>query len=208
MIAADTPALLRSFIWTRGRAGGCVGVKRVIVILVGTYLVAIAGLAATTGEGLISPVANYRLSILWLSEATLANRMDALFASSRLFEADIYEGMHLLSVATIWSLGVIGLARPWLAPSEPIASIRSSAVVFGSIGLLFVLAHVTRPILDQASQIPSVTNTLSAMPAYWIFGLAVSAAILGAHLCMVAHDLSLAARQRFERWRGAAARPV
>lgn len=170
--------------------------KRLIVTFCGIYLAAIAMASLTTGWGLAEPVPAYRLSILWMSPETLAARLDALIAAGRIFEAEIYAGAHAVSWAIMLTLVMVGTIRPFLGPSEPIANLRSSAVVLGGLAGLVLLAHWSRPLLDEASRIPSASTTFSSMPGYWLFGMAVSAAITGAHLSMLAHDATLWVRAR------------
>ncbi|MFX6218374.1 hypothetical protein ABTF55_21480, partial [Acinetobacter baumannii] len=73
------------------------------------------------------------------------------------------------------------------------------AVVLGGLTGLLLLAHVSRPILDMASQMPSASTTLSSMPAYWLLGMALSVAVTGSHLSLIAHDIVL---WGLNRWRG------
>jgi len=86
--------------------------------------------------------------------------------------------------------------RAVVGPSVPLANIRSSAVVLGGLAGLVLLAAVAQPLLDEASRIPSASTTFSSMPAYWLFGMALSAAIVAAHLSLLAHDIALLARRR------------
>ncbi|MBN8944264.1 MAG: hypothetical protein J0H01_32455 [Rhizobiales bacterium] len=179
--------------------------KRLIVTFCGIYLAAVALAAAATGHGLIEPVPGYRLSILWMARETLEARLDALAGAGRPFEAMVYAGAHVASWAMLCSLVVIGLVRPLVGPSRRLANIRSSAVVLGGLTGLMLLAHVTRPILDMASQIPSTSTALSSMPAYWLIGMALSVAVTGSHLSLVAHDIVL---WGVARWRGPQPSPV
>ncbi|QCK88290.1 hypothetical protein E8L99_22270 [Phreatobacter aquaticus] len=171
--------------------------RRLIVTFCAIYLAAVALASATTGWGLIEAVPGYRLSILWMSPETLAARLDAFVGAGRIFEAEVYAGAHAVSWAIMLTLVLVGTIRPFLGPSEPIANMRSSAVVLGGLAGLVLLAHWSRPLLDEASRIPSASTTLSSMPAYWLVGMAVSAAITGAHLSMLAHDAVLWARARY-----------
>lgn len=176
--------------------------KRLIVTFCGIYLAAVALAAATTGHGLIEAVPGYRLSILWMARETLEARLDALAHAGRPFEAMVYAGAHVASWAVLCTLVVIGLIRPLVGPSRPLANIRSSAVVLGGLAGLLLLAHVARPILDMASQMPSTSTTLSSMPAYWLLGMALSVVVTGSHLSLIAHDIVL---WGVARWRGSQA---
>ncbi|QCI63428.1 hypothetical protein [Phreatobacter stygius] len=179
--------------------------KRLIVTFCGIYLVAVALAAATTGHGLIEPVPGYRLAILWMAPETLEARLDALIGARRSFEAMVYAGTHALSWAVIGTLVLIGLIRPLLGPSRPLANTRASAVVLGGLAGLLLLAHVAQPILDEASRIPSASTMLSSLPAYWLAGMALSAAITGSHLSLIVHDIVLWC---LARWRGAETMPA
>lgn len=167
-----------------------------VMTFCGIYLAAAALAAATTGHGLIEPVPGYRLSIFWMSPETLEARIDALVGAGRIFEAQVYAGTHAVSWAIILTLSLVGLVRPFLGPAVPLANIRSTAVVLGGLAGLVLLAAWTRPLLDEASRIPSMSTTLSSMPAYWLFGMALSAAIVSAHLSLLMHDIALWAKRR------------
>ncbi|MBL8567891.1 MAG: hypothetical protein JNK84_02290 [Phreatobacter sp.] len=170
--------------------------RRLVMTFCGIYLAAAALAAATTGHGLIEPVPGYRLSIFWMSPDTLEARIDALVAAGRIFEAQVYAGTHAVSWAVILTLVLVGALRAFIGPSVPLANIRSSAVVLGGLAGLVLLAAVAQPLLDEASRIPSASTTFSSMPAYWLFGMALSAAIVAAHLSLLAHDIALLARRR------------
>ena len=171
-------------------------VKRLVVILCALYLAAVVGAAMLTGHGLIEPVPRYRLAILWMAPETLAARLDALAAAGRGFEARIYGFVHGLSWLLVAVLVLVGLVRPFFGPSRPLAPVRSSAIVLGGLAGLVLLNHWARPILDLAGQVPSASATFSAMPAYWLLGMALSAAVTGGHLALVAHDVVLWCRGR------------
>ena len=171
--------------------------RRLVITFCGIYLAA-AGLAAlTTGWGLIEPVPHYRLAIFWMSPDTLAARVDVLLAADRVFEAQVYAGMHAVSWAVVLTLVLVGALRPLLGPSVPLANIRSTAIVMAGVAGLVVLSVLAQPLLDQASRIPTPTNALSSMPGYWLFGMALSAAITAGHLSLFAHDVMLAAKRRW-----------
>jgi hypothetical protein len=171
--------------------------RRLVMTFCGIYLAAFALAAATTGHGLIDPVPNYRLSIFWMTPETLEARIDALLAVGRIFEAQVYAGAHAVSWAVILTLAFVGALRALLAPSAPLANIRSTAIVLGGLAGLLLLAALTRPIMDEASRIPSMSTTLSSMPAYWLFGMGLSAAIVAAHLSLLMHDIALWAKRRW-----------
>lgn len=171
--------------------------RAIAITFCGIYLAAAALAAATTGHGLVDPVPGYRLSLLWMSPETLAARVDALGAAGRIFEAQIYAGLHAVSWAVVLALSLMGVVRPLIAPSVPLANIRSAAIVLGGLAGLILLSAVARPLLDQASRIPSASTTLSSMPGYWLFGMTLSAAVVATHLSLVFHDLTLAARRRW-----------
>lgn len=175
--------------------------RRLVTTFCGIYLAAVALAAATTGHGLVEPVPGYRLSIFWMAPDTLQARIDALVASGRVFEAEVYAGTHAVSWAVILALVAVGALRPFLGPSVPLANTRSAAIVLGGLAGLVLLAAWTRPLLDEAGRIPSPSTTLSAMPGYWLFGMGLSAAVVAAHLSLIAHDAALWARRR---WLGAA----
>ena len=174
--------------------------RRLVITFCGIYLAAAALAAATTGWALIEPVPGYRLSLFWMSPDTLEARIDSLVAAHRIFEAQVYAGLHAVSWATVLSLTLVGALRALVGPSEPLANIRSTAIVMGCLAGLIVLSWLAQPILDQASRIPSPTTALSSMPGYWIFGMALSAAITAGHLSLFVHDMVLAAKKR---WIGA-----
>ncbi|CEJ14157.1 hypothetical protein BN1110_04485 [bacterium YEK0313] len=165
--------------------------KRLVVILCALYLATVVGAAMLTGHGLIEPVPRYRLAILWMAPETLAVRLDALAAAGRDFEARVYGFAHDLSWLLVAVLVLVGLGRPFFGPSRPLAPVRSSAIVLGGLAGLVLLNHWARPILDLAGQVPSASTTFSAMPAYWLLGMALSAAVTGGHLALVAHDVVL-----------------
>lgn len=165
--------------------------KRLVIVLCLFYFAAVAAAAALTGHGLIDPVPHYRLAILWIDPATLAARFDALVAANRIFEAHIYGFVHGLSCLLVALLVLIGLGWPLLGPGRRLAPVRSSIIVLGGLAGLALLNHLARPILDMASQVPSASATFSALPAYWLAGMALSAAVTGGHLALVAHDLVL-----------------
>jgi hypothetical protein len=171
--------------------------RRLVITFCGIYLAAAALAAALTGWGLIEAVPGYRLSVFWMSAATLDARLDALIAAHRIFEAEVYAGLHAVSWATILALTLVGALRALIGPSEPLANIRSTAIVMGGIAGLVVLSWVAQPILDQASRIPSPSTTLSSLPGYWILGMALSTAITAGHLSLLAHDMVLAAKRRW-----------
>ena len=171
--------------------------RRLVITFCGIYLAAAALAAATTGYGLIEPAPAYRLSIFWMSPDTLIARIDALVAAGRIFEAQVYAGTHAVSWAVILTLLIVGFVRPLLGPSVPLANIRSTAIVLGGIAGLVLLSVWAQPLLDAASRIPSASNTLSSMPAYWLFGMTVSAAVTAAHLSLLAHDIALWAKRRW-----------
>lgn len=170
--------------------------KRLVVTFCAIYVAAIALAAATTGWALVDPVPGYRLAVFWMSGATLDMRVDALVDAGRIFEAQLYAGCHAVSWAVILTLAAVGAVRPFVGPSRPLANVRTSAIIFGGLAFLTLLAIWTQPILDQASRIPSPTNALSSMPGYWILGMAVSAAITAGHLSLITHDLALIVRKR------------
>jgi hypothetical protein len=171
--------------------------RRLVMTFCGIYLAAIALAAATTGYGLIEPVPGYRLSIFWMSPETLEARIDALVAAGRVFEAQVYAGSHAVSWAVILTLVLVGALRAFLGPSMPLANMRSTAVVLGGLAGLVLLAAWTRPLLDEASRIPSASTTFSSLPAYWLFGMALSAAIVAGHLSLLMHDIALWAKRRW-----------
>lgn len=165
--------------------------KTVVYALVAVYLAVIAATAVVHGAHLVEPVEGYRLSIFWMNTETLQNRLDALVRAGRVPEAMTYAGANAASWALMALLAVFGAARPFLGPSAPVAHIRSSAVVLGGLASLVLLAAWSRPLLDAASEIPSASNALSSMPAYWLFGMAASAAIIASHISFLAHDAAL-----------------
>lgn len=165
--------------------------KRLVVILCAVYLAIVTAAATLAGHGLIEPVPHYRLAILWMAPETLASRLDALAAAGRVFEARLYGFAHGLSWLLVLGLAALGLGRPFFGPSRPLAPVRSSAIVLGGLAGLVLLNHVARPILDLAGQVPSSSMTLSAMPGYWLLGMALSAAVTGGHLALIAHDIAL-----------------
>lgn len=171
--------------------------KRIIAIACGLYVGAIALAAALTGQALIEPALGYRLSVLWLNPETLEHRLVALEANGRMVEAALYLASHQASVGVIVALSVYAFARPFLGPAEPICQVRSTALVMGSLLFLIVLAKLTQPILDVASDIPSASTALSSMPAYWYLGMVVSAAILAAHMALALHDVGLYLKTRW-----------
>jgi len=171
--------------------------RRIVITFCGIYLAAATLAAAMTGYGLIDPVPGYRLSLFWMSPDTLAARVDALLGAQRVFEAQVYAGMHAVSWAVILTLALLGALRPLVGPSVPLANLRSTAIVMGGLAGLIVLSVLAQPILDEAARIPSPTNALSSMPGYWLFGMALSAAITAGHLSLFFHDLALAARRRW-----------
>jgi hypothetical protein len=171
--------------------------RRLVILFCGIYAAAATLAAATTGYGLIEPVANYRLSIFWMSPETLETRIDALVSAGRIFEAQIYAGTHAVSWAVILTLTLLGALRPLLGPSVPLANIRSTAIVLGGLAGLVFLAAWTRPLLDEASRIPSASTMLSSLPAYWLLGMILSAAVTAGHLSLLAHDITLWAKRRW-----------
>lgn len=170
--------------------------KRLVVTFCAIYVAAIALASATTGWALVEPVPHYRLAVFWMSGATLDMRVNALVDAGRIFEAQVYAGSHAVSWAVILTLALIGAIRPFVGPSRPLANMRTSAIIFGGLALLALLATWMQPILDQASRIPAPTNALSSMPGYWLAGMAVSAAITGGHLSLIVHDLALMVKRR------------
>lgn len=170
--------------------------RRLIITVCGVYLAAAALAAATTGHGLIEPVPNYTLSIFWMAPETVQSRIGALVSAHRIFEAEIYAGSHAVAWGVILTLAFIGILRPLIGPSRPLANTRSAAIVLGGVAGLLLLAGWARPLMEAASRVPSASTLLSSMPGYWLFGMAVSAAILAAHLSLVLHDMVLAARRR------------
>jgi hypothetical protein len=171
--------------------------RRIVITFCGIYLAAATLAAATTGFGLIEAVPAYRLSLFWMSPDTLAARVDALLAAQRIFEAQVYAGMHAASWAVILTLVLVGAIRPLVGPSVPLANLRSTAIVMGGLAGLVLLSVLAQPILDEASRIPSPSTALSSMPGYWIFGMALSAAITAGHLSLFVHDLVLVAKRRW-----------
>lgn len=170
--------------------------RRLVITLCGIYLAAAALAAATTGHGLIEPVPHYRMSVFWMMPETLQQRLDALVHARRIFEAEIYAGSHAVAWGVIMTLVFIGALRPLLGPSRPLANIRTAAIVLGGAAGLMLLTTWTRPLMEAASQIPSASTALSSMPGYWLLGMAISAAVLGANLSLVTHDMVLFARRR------------
>ena len=105
--------------------------------------------------------------------------------------------MHAASWAVILTLVLVGALRPLVGPSVPLANLRSTAIVMGGLAGLILLSVLAQPILDEASRIPSPSTALSSMPGYWIFGMALSAAITAGHLSLFVHDLVLVAKRRW-----------
>ncbi|MEI8144221.1 MAG: hypothetical protein WCH83_02040 [Alphaproteobacteria bacterium] len=171
--------------------------KRLIVLASLAFALAATLAALTTGWALIEAVPGYRLGVLWLLPETLDMRLSALIDVNRVSEAIVYQSVHVAGAALIAAMTCVGIIRPLLAPSEPIAHFRSTTIVLGGTAVLIPLAIWSRPIMEIASTIPSPTNTLSSMPAYWYLGLILSAAIIATHMGLVAHDVSHWLRTRF-----------
>lgn len=182
--------------------------KRLIIWAAALHFLAVLVAAATTGHGLVEPVAGYRLSVFWLSSETLDARVGALFANARVHEALVYEGAHVVSVALILALSLVAAIRGALGKADYICPIRPAAVVFGGIVGLMILARLMRPVLDMAAEIPSASTMMSAMPAYWFLGLATSASIVAAYTAFASHDLAFWLRGEAEKRFPALTRPA
>lgn len=173
--------------------------RRLIISAAALHFLAVLIAATTTGHGLVEPVGGYRLSVFWLSLETLDARVGALFANARVHEALVYEGAHVVSVALILALSLVSSIRGGLGKATYICPIRPAAIVFGGIVGLMILARLMRPILDMAAEIPSASTMVSAMPAYWFLGLAVSASIVAAYTAFASHDFALWLRGEAEK---------
>jgi hypothetical protein len=180
-------------------------VKRLVVTFCAIYCATVALAAATMGHALVEPVPGYRLSVFWMAPETLDARVNALLAAGRSFEAMVYAGAHTASCGVLGALALIGLIRPFLGPSRPVANWRATTVILGGFAGLAILSYATRPLLDLAGQIPSAMPGFAAMPAYWLFGMVLSVAVTGGHLSLAVHDLVLWLAARWRRPVAAAA---
>lgn len=165
------------------------GYKTNVNLIVAAYAAIAAVLAIGLGHGLAEIVPGIGPQVSWLMAETTGVRVAALRAAGRPETAALYALLAAVSWSTIVALATGGFVWGVLTKGATVIGVDRALGYMTALAGLYGVSTLVE--LGMHALPPEITNQTGphAIPAFWLFAMIASAAILARVGALIAHDV-------------------